>query len=184
MYAPRDYVFKENKMNKEVDVKIKVIIETDFRYKYGNNYAPKFTIFVYNDPIYITHQWERHWESSSAKYLNYPTEPMMFTSYIPEKTIISYISDRGECRLLKYIGRDNFDYNYDRIKEELNIAVNGLHYRCRIAFNVDMVLEIYKAFVNEYLNMPIGGDVILYYSGTRIIDYIINKDRIEIKGVV
>lgn len=38
-------------MNKEINIKAKIIIETDYRYKYSNEFAPKFIIIIHNDSV-------------------------------------------------------------------------------------------------------------------------------------
>lgn len=170
-------------MNKEIPVKVKIIIETDYRYKYSNMFAPKFIIIIHNGSVRITHSCERHWASSSVKYLDYLKEPMLLTSYVPDETITTYVIDRGACKLMKYIGNGNFDYNYNRIKKKLTYAIDELYNKYKITFNINLAKEIYEAFVYRYLQSPIG-EVNLYYFGTRIVNYIINKDKIEIEEVI
>jgi len=165
-------------MNKSIPITANISIEIDYRHEYGGLFAPKFGIYILQEAQRITHFWERPWESLSAKYIDYPTEPYMFVSYVPEERLAYYITDGGLQKLVKPFKKNNFDFNYHRIQAELLAMEKEFNLKYGIVFDRPIVQIIYDLFKNNYVGSSSCKDDGIYtrLKGTRTIKYSIDKN--------
>ena len=162
-------------MNKTIDVNINVMVQPDFRCEYKNLIVPEISTLVSHKSERIQHFYNRQWESTSSKYLNFQIEPCMFTSYIPEKKYAYYVVDRGLQRLVKPVDHNHFDYNYDQIKKELHHMDDEFEKLGIIANGHCLGDSIYCLFIKEFLRNPYNV-INVDYKGTMNIEYTVDKN--------
>lgn len=168
-------------MNKSINITAKISIEIDYKYKYGDIYAPLFGVDILQEAqriaIFYERSVERSWESSSAEYLNYPTEPHLSTSYIPEEHLAYYITDDGLKKLVKQLDNNHFDYNYIRIKQELLHMEKEFNLKYGIIFDKSIVQIMYDLFSINYVNGSFSGSgIYTELKGIRSIGYTVDKN--------